>query len=118
MESVLTGTLAAVAEALPFRFGSGSKLPRSLKASCKPLLPLSQQIRKRFKEVSHGRDLFGHLIGDRNIEPLVHAHSDFNDIERIRTKIFLKPRVRSQLCLLNAQLLDENVENRLGVRFR
>src|SRR6266853_5157178 len=65
VESVLTGTLTAVAEVSPFRFGSGSKLPRSLKASRKPLLPLSQQIRKRFKELSHGRDLFPFLIEDR-----------------------------------------------------
>ena len=52
------------------------------------------------------------------MEVLFHRHGDFNDRQRIRPKVLLDFRVRSQLRPLDAELLDENVENRLGVFIR
>src|ERR1035437_5220131 len=52
------------------------------------------------------------------MEALFHCHGDFNDRRRIRSKVFLDFRVGSQLRPLNAQLLDENIENRLSVFIR
>ena len=74
--------------------------------------------RERFDELAHSRDSIVYLIRDRNVESLFHRHNDFHDIQRISTEILLNPRVKSQLCLLNTQLFDENVENRLRIFFR
>jgi len=77
-----------------------------------------EQLRDCFEQVAHGGNRFPLFVGNGKLEALFHGHGDFNDRERICSKVFLDLCPGNQLRPLNSQLFDEDVEDHLGVFIR
>ena len=61
--------------------------------------------------ITYSCNLLSLLIGDLKVESLLELHNELYGVERICTQVACEACLGSNLCLFNAEIINDNLNN-------